>query len=92
MHHVLEAKLVVRDMVFNIASEFIENESEDVEKQDCEQNAFYRMAKKLKHTFKRLPIVLTQAEAVGKSKMRDSIPRRIFATIFNMRTVMIIMQ
>ena len=58
MHHVLEAKLIAGDMVFSIASEFIENESEDVEKQDCERNAFYRMAKKLKNTFKRLPICI----------------------------------
>lgn len=27
-------------MVLSVASEFIENESEDVEKQDCELNAF----------------------------------------------------
>lgn len=58
MHHILEAKLVVGDMVFSIASEFIENESEYVEKQDCELNAFYRLEKKLKHTFKRLPICI----------------------------------
>ncbi len=58
MHHVLEAKLVVGDMVLSIASEFIENESEDVPKQDCELNAFYRLAKKIKQTFKRLPICI----------------------------------
>lgn len=58
MHHVLEAKLVVGDMVFSIASEFIENESEDVPKQDCELNACYRLAEKLKSTFKRLPICI----------------------------------
>lgn len=58
MHHVLEAKLVVGDMVFSIGTEFIENESEDVEKQDCELNAFYRLAKKIKNTFKRLPICI----------------------------------
>ncbi|WP_244875100.1 transposase family protein [Heyndrickxia coagulans] len=46
MHHVLEAKLVVGDMVFSIASEFIENESENVSKQDCELKAFDRLAKK----------------------------------------------
>ena len=38
--YVLEAKLVVGDMVFSIGSEFVENEKEDVEKQDCELNAF----------------------------------------------------
>ncbi|UZH06099.1 hypothetical protein [Heyndrickxia coagulans] len=48
MHHVLEAKLVVGDMVFSIASEFIENESENVSKQDCELKAFDRLAKKIK--------------------------------------------
>lgn len=58
MHHVLEAKLVVGDMVFSIGSEFIENESEDVSKQDCEIKAFYRLAEKLKQTYPRLPICL----------------------------------
>jgi hypothetical protein len=58
MHHVLEAKLVVGDMVLSIGSEFIENESEDVSKQDCELKAFHRLAKKLKDTYPRLPICL----------------------------------
>lgn len=58
MHHVLEAKLVVGDMVFSISSEFIENESEEVTKQDCEIKAFHRLAKKLKQTYKRLPICI----------------------------------
>jgi len=58
MHHVLEAKLVIGDMVFSIATEFIENEREDVTKQDCELKAFHRLAKKLKQTFKRLPICI----------------------------------
>jgi hypothetical protein len=58
MHHVLEAKLVVGDMVLSIDSEFIENESEDVPKQDCELNAFYRLTDRIKDTFKRLPICI----------------------------------
>jgi len=58
MHHVLEAKLVVGDMVLSIGSEFIENESENASKQDCELKAFHRLAKKLKQTFKRLPICI----------------------------------
>ncbi len=58
MHHVLEAKLVVGKMVFSIATEFIENESEDVDKQDCETKAFYRLAEKIKKTYKRLPICI----------------------------------
>ncbi|MGG3853941.1 transposase family protein [Caldifermentibacillus hisashii] len=58
MHHVLEAKLVVGDMVFSIGSEFIENESENITKQDCELKAFHRLAEKIKQTFKRLPICI----------------------------------
>lgn len=58
MHHVLEAKLVLGNIVLSIGSEFIENESEDVSKQDCELKAFHRLAKKLKATYKRLPICI----------------------------------
>lgn len=57
-HHVLEAKLVVGDMVFSIATEFIENEDENVSKQDCEINAFKRLAPKLKSKYPRLPICI----------------------------------
>lgn len=58
MHHVLEAKLVVGKMVFSIGTEFIENENEEVTKQDCELKAFYRLAQKLKKTYPRLPICI----------------------------------
>ena len=58
-HKVLEAKIVLGDnTVVSIASEFIENESETVSKNDCEQNAFKRLAKKLKKEFPRLPICI----------------------------------
>lgn len=57
-HNVLEAKLVIGDMVFSIETEFIENEHEDVEKQDCERKAFYRLAEKLKKEYPRLPICI----------------------------------
>jgi len=58
-HVVLEAKIVLnRNMAISICTEFVENESPDVTKQDCERNAFYRMAKKLKKRFPRLPICL----------------------------------
>lgn len=57
-HNVLEAKLIIGDMVFSIATEFIENEEENVTKQDCERNAFKRLEKKLKSKFPRLPIVV----------------------------------
>ena len=56
-HYVLEAKLVVGNMVFSIDTEFIENE-EEYEKQDCEIKAFKRLAKRLKNKYKRLPICI----------------------------------
>lgn len=57
-HNVLEAKLIVGDFVFSIGTEFVENEDEDVSKQDCELKAFYRLAKRIKEDFKRLPICI----------------------------------
>ena len=58
-HNALEAKLVLNGViVISIATQFIENEKPDVSKQDCELNAFYRLAEKLKKAFPRLPICL----------------------------------
>jgi len=68
-HSVLEAKIVLGDdLVVSIASEFIENDGEDAErqkkmsveeiKQDCETKAFQRLALKLKKAFPRLPICI----------------------------------
>lgn len=52
-HKVLEAKLVLSDnVIISIGTEFIENENEDVSKQDCELNAAKRLLGKLK---KRVP-------------------------------------
>jgi len=58
-HHVLEAKLVTANgLAFSIATEFIENEDPNADKQDCELKAFYRLAEKLKANFPQLPIIL----------------------------------
>lgn len=68
-HSVLEAKIVLGDdLVVSIASEFIENDGEDAErqkkmsveeiKQDCETKAFGRLAVKLKKAFPRLSICI----------------------------------
>ena len=63
---VLEAKLYLgNDFVCSIASEPIENseeyinQSEEKIKQDCESKAFIRLAKKIKRSFPRLPIIIT---------------------------------
>ena len=65
--YVLEAKLVVGDLVISIGSEFIENEKEDVDKQDCEINAFKRLAEKIKKEYPRLKIIIG-ADALYASK------------------------
>lgn len=65
--YVLEAKLVVGEMVFSIGSEFIENENENVSKQDCELKAFKRLAEKIKEKYPRLKIVIG-ADALYASK------------------------
>lgn len=58
-HQVLEAKVVLGDdLVFSIGTEFIENEQEELTKQDCERKAFKRLAKNLKKMFPRLPICI----------------------------------
>lgn len=48
-HRVMEAKLVLgKNLVVSLGTEFIENESEDVEKQDCELNAAKRLLERIK--------------------------------------------
>ena len=60
LHQVLEAKLVLPGlgMALSIGTEFIENEAVEVSKQDCEQKAFLRLAKRLKGDFQQLNICL----------------------------------
>ena len=65
--YVLEAKLVIGDMVFSIGSEFVENEDEKVEKQDCETKAFKKLAEKIKKEYPRLKIIIG-ADALYASK------------------------
>jgi len=58
-HPVLEAKLVTPNgFAFSIMTEFVENPGQNPTKQDCELEAFYRLAKRLKQRFPRLPICL----------------------------------
>ncbi|MCD7743796.1 MAG: hypothetical protein LUI13_00630 [Lachnospiraceae bacterium] len=58
-HKVLEAKLVLSDkIIISLGTEFIENEKEDVSKQDCEINAAKRMLVRLKKEYPRLPVCL----------------------------------
>jgi len=59
-HPILEAKLLTSNgFAFSLMTEFIENPTEKVTKQDCELKAFYRLAERLKIQFPRLPILLS---------------------------------
>lgn len=57
--YVLEAKLVVGDMVFSIGSEFVENGETKEKKQDCEIKAFKRLAEKIKKEYPKLKIIIS---------------------------------
>lgn len=68
-HNVLEAKLAFNSFVLSIDSEFIENPDPSVinlKKQDCEMNAFKRMAKRIKKNFPKLKFIIT-ADALYSS-------------------------
>ena len=55
----LEAKLVTANgFAFSLMTEFIENADLSADKQDCELAAFYRLTKRLKARFPRLPLCL----------------------------------
>ena len=59
--YVLEAKIVCSNgFSISISTEWVKNPvNKDFDKQDCEQKAFVRLAKKLKKDFPRLPICIT---------------------------------
>lgn len=59
-HQVLEARLVTANgFSISLATEWVENpEGGEYDKQDCERKAFQRLAKHLKESFPRLPILI----------------------------------
>ncbi len=57
-HYVLQASLVTENgMCIPVACEWIEN-AEEYRKQDCEHNAFYRLIRKIRQMYPKLPICL----------------------------------
>lgn len=58
-HNILVASLVgPNNLAIPVLSEFIENESPDISKQDCERNAFYRLSERLNAFFPRTNICI----------------------------------
>ncbi len=79
---VLEAKIVFGErLIVSIASEFIENNGEDAErqknmseekrKQDCETKAFKRLAGKVKKAFPGLPVILLADSLYASEPVMD---------------------
>lgn len=67
-HKVLEAKIVLGEhLVLSLDTEFIENESENVSKQDCEMTAAKRLMSRLKKDYPRLPMCI-QGDALYASE------------------------
>jgi len=57
--YVLEAKILCFNKFnISISTEWVDNSIDISEKQDCEQKAFVRLARKLKQDFPRLPIII----------------------------------
>lgn len=58
-HNVLDAKLIAGNgMALSFDTEFIENEFPGASRQDCELNAFYRMAPRIRKNFPQLPVCM----------------------------------
>lgn len=67
-HRVLEAKLLLGEkLVISLGTEFIENESEDVKKQDCEINAAKRLLGRIKKEYPRMPFCI-QGDALYEAE------------------------
>ena len=82
-HKVLEAKLVLSEkIVISIDTEFIENETENVTKQDCETNAAKRLMKRLKKEYPRLPICIQADNLYETEPMMRLCRENSFAYLF----------
>lgn len=66
-YYALEAKIICGNLVFSLATEFVENQTykdkfgntiRKFDKQDCELKASYRLLRKIKKRFPKLPIII----------------------------------
>ncbi len=68
-HAVLEAKLITPNgFAISMATEWIANPIGEYDKQDCERNAFQRLAIQLKKAFPRLPMCITADALLSLSR------------------------
>ena len=85
-HKVLEAKLVLGDkIIISLGTEFIENEKEDVSKQDCELNAAKRLLKRIKQEYPRLPICIQGDALYGAEPVMELCRKNGWKYIFSQK-------
>ena len=85
-HKVLEAKLVLGDgFVISLGTVFIENESEDVEKQDCENAAAKRLLARIKKEYPRLDICVLGDGLYGVEPLMELCKGYGWKYIFNLK-------
>ena len=85
--YVLEAKIVVGKIVISLDSEWIENSTikSEKEKQDCEINAFKRMAPRLKREYPKLNFIITGDALYATDPMIKICDEYKWKYIFNLK-------
>lgn len=85
--YVLEAKAVFGSMVISIDSEWIENTdiNNENDKQDCEINAFKRMAPRIKKKYPKLKFILTGDALYATTPMINICKENKWFYIFNLK-------
>lgn len=85
--YVLEAKVVFFNMVISIDSEWIENNelNNEKQKQDCEVNAFKRMAPRIKKNYPKLKFIVTGDALYATTPMINICKDSKWHYIFNLK-------
>lgn len=85
--YVLEAKMVFGNIVISLDSEWIENTklNNENEKQDCETNAFKRMAERIKKNYPKLKFIITGDALYATTPMIQICENYKWKYIFNLK-------
>ena len=85
--YVLEAKVVFGNMLISIDSEWIENNNfnNEKDKQDCETNAFKRMAPRIKKNYPKLKFIITGDALYATTPMINLCQDNNWHYIFNLK-------
>ena len=84
---VLEAKIIVGKIVISLDTEWIENTeiNNENQKQDCEINAFKRMAPRIKANYPKLKFIITGDALYATTPMIDICKENKWYYIFNLK-------